>query len=119
MPLLDYWTISVVVHETKENLVLQQMRDEMHLSPNVKLSGMSGMAHIETQQLANEFLNACRPVLDKRYKFGYEATIKKNGGSDHKSLRNQIQRDSAIILERLRTSNLAPNKKVEIVQQSG
>jgi hypothetical protein len=114
MAFIDYWIISITVHESKVSLTLQQMREELFLSPNVKLSGMNGMAHIVSEELANDFLNRCRPVLDKRYKFGYEATVQKNSGSSHKSLLNQIERDSAVIKERLRTCNFAPNIKVEV-----
>ena len=72
------------------------------------------MAHIESEQLAKEYLKACSPIFEKRYKHGYEAEVRKNSASNHKSVVSRIERDSAILRERLRTRNFAPNKKVEI-----
>ena len=36
------------------------MREEEYLSPNVKLSGMNGMAQIESEELANDLGNLRR-----------------------------------------------------------
>lgn len=114
MSLLDYWTIVIEVNEFKPSLSVQQMRDGLYLSPHVKLSGFPSMAHIESEQLAKEYLKACSPIFEKRYKHGYEAEVQKNSASNYKSVVSRIERDSAIIRERLRTRNFAPNKKVEI-----
>ncbi|MCP5197534.1 MAG: hypothetical protein H6974_12255 [Gammaproteobacteria bacterium] len=114
MALLDYWAIFIEVKEFKPSLSIQQMRDGLYLSPNVKLSGFPSMAYIESEQLAKEYLKACVPVFEKRYKHGYEAEVQKHSASKHKSVVSRIERDSAIIRERIKTCNFAPNKKVEI-----
>ncbi len=75
----EYWTISVAVSEAKSSLFSQQVRDELYLSPNVKLSGMNKMAQIESKELATDFLCGCSPVLERRYRSGYVATLKKWG----------------------------------------
>lgn len=114
MSLIKYWTISVTVSEAKSSLTLQQMRDEMYLSPSVKLAGMNGMAHIESQDLAYKFLDGCRPVLDARYKSGYEVAVQECCGSKHKSLLERIENDSSVVKARVETKNFVSNRKVEI-----
>lgn len=113
MALIEYWTISVVVHDVKSSLTLQQVREEMYLSPNVKLSGLNGMACIESEELAKDFLNGCLPILEKRYKAGYEASIQRSCASRNNSLIKQIELDSAVVKARLKTGNFSPNKKVQ------
>lgn len=112
MPSLQYWSIIVEIERSIGGLELQQMRDELWLGPNLRLAGMTGMAHIETEELAQQFLDACLPIFNKRYKDGYTVRLVPNGGHDHKSLRGRIDRDSTIIRIRLATGNFAPNKPV-------
>jgi len=47
MPILNFWSIAVEVDRSVGGLEIQQMRDELWLGPNVRLAGLSGMAHIE------------------------------------------------------------------------
>ncbi len=70
MAFIDYWSIAITVNKPFDSLVIQQMRDEMWVSPNVRLAGLSGMAHIKSEDLAVCYLYACKPVFDKRYPQG-------------------------------------------------
>lgn len=110
--MINYWGISIQTDETKGSMLLQQDRDEMYLSPHVRLAGMSKMAHIDSDEMAEAFLAACTPVLNKRYGVGYTAVVVEWRGSDTRQLREQIYRDSAIVRARLKTGNFAPNRAV-------
>lgn len=110
--MINYWGIRIQTDETKGSMLLQQDRDEMHLSPHVRLAGMSKMAHIDSEEMAEAFLAASTPVLNKRYGIGYRAAVVEWSGSDTRQLREQIYCDSAIVRARLKTGNFAPNRAV-------
>lgn len=92
------------------NLFYQEYKNELFLSPHVRLCGLSGMAHVESKSLAENFAEACIAILQKRY--GNETTIQvfECMGSETKSLLARISRDSAIIRKRLASNNFSPNK---------
>lgn len=89
-----------------------QMHNELHLGPNVRLSGHNGMAHIESAVLAEEFAQVCLPRLQKRYGADTTLRVVECQASGNKQLLERIKRDSEIIRKRIDTGNLAPNKPV-------
>ena len=115
MTRIKYWGIQISVNKDVNSLTHQQMRDEMWVGPHVRLTGMSGMAHIGSKNLADRYLQACIPVFDKRYKDGYAAGVVEWEGSSNKRLLTRVEKDSEIIKERLKTGNMAPNKRPKIV----
>lgn len=112
--MISYWVISVRLDESRSGLLVQQERDELYLSPHVRLAGLDGHACVESPELAEDFLEATSPILDKRYRGRFTAEVVECRGHDYRQLREQIYRDSAIIKARLRTENFAPNRKVEL-----
>lgn len=108
---IKYFSIipSLSVHAPM-SLFYQEEKNELYLSPNVKLCGFGGMAHIETEALAQRFLEACTPRLQKRYGNNTSLEVVNCEASEHKKLLDRIKRDSEIIQKRLETSNFAPNK---------
>ncbi|WP_022964294.1 hypothetical protein [Halopseudomonas pelagia] len=110
--MINYWIISVQLNEGKDSLFVQQERDELFLSANVRLAGLNKVAHIESEEMAEAFLAGCTPKLNKRYGNGYTAQVVECRGSDTRQLRDQIYRDSVIIRARLETGNFVSNRKV-------
>lgn len=88
--------------------------DELCISPHVKLAGFAKEAHINDIELAKKFLDRCLPIFQKRY--GAETTliIIKCSSGENNRLTRRIQRDTEIIKARLKTNNMAPNKKVNL-----
>gem|GEM_PF-4478596 len=111
--MINYWIISVQLNEGKASLFVQQDRDELFLSANVRLAGLNKVAHIESEEMAEAFLAGCKPKLNKRYSNGYVAEIVECRGSDSRQLREQILQDSAIIRARLQAGNFIANHKVD------
>ena len=67
------------------------------------------MAHIQSELLANQFAEACLPLLEKRYKKEVQIQVQAWQSSDNKYLPRKIQTDSEIVQQRLLTNNFAPN----------
>ena len=111
MSFVKYWGIQITVNKEVHSLPDQQWANEMWVGPHVRLTGMSGMAHIVSKNLAEQYLHACIPVFDKRYKDGFEACIKEWEESSNKQLMVRLDMDSRIIQERIKTGNMAPNNK--------
>lgn len=92
------------------SLFYQDEKNELCLSSNVRLCGMARMAHIDSRQLAEQFVEACLPTLQKRY--GNETTLEifECMASATDSLKERIKVDSEIIRKRIATNNFSPNK---------
>lgn len=92
------------------SLFIQDEKNELFLSPHVRLCGFPAMAHIESESLAQRFAEACTPRLQKRY--GNETTLEVLSweATEDKKLLERIRRDTDLIRKRLDTGNLAPNK---------
>jgi len=86
--------------------------DELFISPHVKLSRFSQEARIGNIKLAKKFLVKCLPIFQKCY--GNETTLKiiQSSSGQFNSISKPIGHDTKIIKEILKTSNMAPNKKV-------
>ena len=107
-----YYTISLKVDNPNKPLAHDQSKG-VGLTADVRLA-ITKSAHIESRELAEEFLSNCRSIFEKRYgRDGYEAYINKYEGSGRHVI-HQIKRDSDIIRARICTSNFAPNKKADL-----
>jgi hypothetical protein len=95
-------------------LFRQNEKNELFLSPNVKLCGMDKMAFIESSSLAEKFREACMPRLQKRYGADFDLKIVVCDGfrESNKYVKSKIATDSEIISKRLATGNLVPNRPV-------
>jgi hypothetical protein len=97
-----------------KTLFVQEEKNELFLSPHVRLCGFPGMAHIESEALAHQYAEACAPIFQKRY--GVDASLVVSAfellgkGKSYERLVQRIKKDSEIIRKRLATGNLAPNK---------
>lgn len=93
-----------------DHLHYQDAKNELHVSPHLRLCGHSAMAHIATQELAERFAEACAPIFQKRY--GNEAAVRVVRWEATKSARLEarIKKDTEIIQKRLETGNWSPNK---------
>jgi len=90
----------------------QLEKDELHISPHVKLAGFSKEAHISNIKLAKEFLDKCLPIFQRRY--GNETRleiIKCTSHSMHNQISQRVEKDSMLIKARLDQNIMAPNKK--------
>ncbi|NVZ11684.1 hypothetical protein HW932_20775 [Allochromatium humboldtianum] len=91
----------------------QDEKGEIYLGPHVRLSGLAGMAHIESKELAEQFAEACAPRLQKRYGKETRLNVVEWSATSNNKLDLRIKNDSEIIKKRLATRNLAPNKPVQ------
>jgi hypothetical protein len=103
----------VVPHLEKHapsSLFASEAKGELFLGPHVRLSGLSGMAHLESESLALQYAEVCAPVLQKRY--GHETTLEVDSwdAMESKKLRATIKKHSSIVRKRIATGNLASNK---------
>lgn len=92
------------------SLFVQDEKNELFLSPHVRLCGFPAMAHIESESLAQQFAEACTPRLQKRYGSDTRLEILSWEAMGDKKLLERIRRDTNIIRKRLDTGSLAPNK---------
>ncbi|PMR68278.1 hypothetical protein CR158_05440 [Halomonas heilongjiangensis] len=90
----------------------QDEKNELFIGPHVRLAGLPGMAHIDTEQLANAYAEAVRPVLQRRYGSESDVQVIAVQAGGEKAVKDRIRRDSAIVRKRLATGNMSPNKAV-------
>jgi len=110
MAKFDFWVIKPTsVMPELISLYPQIYHDEMFLSPHVRLCGLSGLAHIESELLARDFAEACTPSLQKRYGANFSLGVE-SASSSERNVSERIKKDSSIIRKRLETGNFAPNK---------
>ena len=91
----------------------QLHKNELYISPHVKLAGHAKEAYIEDKKTAQEFMNRCIPIFKRRY--GEDTTIeiiKAYSHSNDKKLLAHIEKDTLIIKARIKQNNMIPNKKV-------
>jgi hypothetical protein len=91
-------------------LFTQEEKNELYVGPHVRLCGFSGMAHIETESLAQTYAEAIAPIFQKRYGNGTTLEVGYWETSMNKKTILRIEKDSAIIKKRLATNNFASNK---------
>lgn len=112
MHFITFFTIEPILSgHAPMGMFIQDEKNELALSPNVRLCGIPLIAHIESEALAHQFAEACTPRLQKRY--GNQTTLEVHQceAVENPKLLDRIKNDSDIIRKRLATGNLAPNKK--------
>ncbi|TSK07807.1 MAG: hypothetical protein FPO08_00390 [Geobacter sp.] len=105
-----YYAISLFFPEGIPGKIQFQQNDlELFLSPNGKLTS-SGMAHLRSRELAERFLVAYLPRLQKRYRDGFEVKVSEwLSVRENKRLKARIEKDSSLVEKRLETGVLASN----------
>jgi hypothetical protein len=98
------------------HLGYQEDKHEMYLSANGALSGPK-QCQLDTRELAEKFLEAYMPRLQKRYGADVQADVIPceticSGESSLKRLKARIEADSKIARKRLETGLLAPNARL-------
>jgi hypothetical protein len=109
-----YYAINLIISgAAPDALSRQQEKNELFLSANGALAGLDKMAHLESKELAELFMDAYMPRLLKRYgdnvKVGVITCETIRGGGKH--LLARITADSALARKRLETGILASNFK--------
>jgi len=98
------------------HLGYQEDKNELYLSANGALSGPK-QCQLDTKELAEKFLEAYMPRLQKRYGANVLAEVFKceaqcSGALSEKRVRARIEADSRIARKRLETGLLAPNARL-------
>lgn len=108
----QYFSIRVRISKIAPSAVFaQQQRDELFLSPNGRLAGFNQMAMLESQELADQFLEAYMPRLQVRYGADTQAEVCSwtvQGKTCFEEKRSKY--DSTIARKRLESGILAANK---------
>lgn len=97
--------------QASSTLFVQQGHNELFLSAHGRLCGLNKMAHLETAEIATEFMDAYLPRLRKRY--GQDVSveiIKCTYNGQVKRTLNRINQDSELARKRIETGVLAPNQ---------
>lgn len=107
---IDYYTIKPEVKkDAPSNLFYHEQKGELYLSANLRLCSSCKNAHIESLELAQLFVEAIMPTLQRRYGNDFDLRIVKCGSSENKKIRENIQKESEIIRKRIATGNFASN----------
>lgn len=111
---IKYYILKVILYGKIPDFLYRQIeKNELFLSPNVKLSGIEKVAYIESTSLAEKFKEACMPRLQKRYGAEFDLNVMECEGFERNSYtKSKIAKDSEIIKKRLATGNFAPNKPI-------
>lgn len=108
---LTYFTIKPELPQVAPNsLLYQDEKNELFLGPHVRLCGLLGMVHIDSEALAYQFAEACTPSLQRRYGNATKLTVVPWQTTEDKRLLSRIQKDSEIVRKRIAAGNFTPNK---------
>lgn len=111
----NWFSLAVILAgQAPSPLFVQEQKDGMYVSPHTRLAGFHGVAYLKSRALAEDFAEALKPIFERRYGPGFSIEIEDWSGSSSLSLLARIEKDSAIVAERLKTRNLVPNKAVHI-----
>lgn len=110
---ITYYAIKLDLSGSAPNkLFCQQEKDELFLSANGVLVGRTKMAHLESRELAELFMEAYIPRLQKRYDADVNVEIRGwTSRGDDKRTMARIEADSVLARKRLETGILASNVK--------
>jgi len=108
-----YYSITLSMSRPAPSPLFQQDdKSELYLSANGALCGLNKMAHLDSPELAKEFIDIYMPRLQKRYGADVRVGIVK--GTCHgyvTRISARILKDSAVARKRIETGILAPNIK--------
>lgn len=107
-----YFAIKLVITgDAPITLFAQQEHDELYISAHGRLCGLDRMAHLDSEELAKEFMEAYLPRFRKRY--GQDVSINiivcSYVGKD-KRTQQRIKQDSELARKRIDTGILASNQ---------
>jgi hypothetical protein len=95
------------------SLYYYEEKNELHISPHVRLCSGAKAAQIKDQALAERFADAILPRLQMRYGSEFELTINKvtSAGSEKAMAKVALktEQDSELIRKRIETGNFAGN----------
>ena len=91
-------------------LFTQAEKNELYVGPHVRLCGFSGMAHIESESLAQKYAEAIAPIFQKRYGNSTSLKVVSLDAGMNKKVVLRIAKDSEIIKKRLAANNFVSNK---------
>ena len=114
--MIKWYQICVDAGELSTGLTInfhyQLEKGNICISPNVRLAGHVKEARIESTSLAQQYLDRCLPIFQKRYGNNVKLSIMEcQGSSLDKITVKRIQNDSALIKARLEQNIMASNKK--------
>jgi len=92
------------------SLHYQQEKNQLFIGPHFRLCGVNGAASLVSRELAERTREALLPRFQKRYGNDTDIIIEECETTNERFLK-LIERDSAIVQERLDKGYLAPNKK--------
>ena len=107
-----YYSIKLVISgDAPVTLFAQQERNELFISAHGRLCGLNKMAHLDTSELASEFMEAYLPRFRKRY--GQDVSIdivQCSYTGQVKRTQSRIKQNSEIARKRIETGVLASNQ---------
>lgn len=114
--MIKWYQICVDVDKLSSGLTVnfnyQLEKGNIFISPNVRLAGDVKEARIENIHLAQQYLDRCLPIFQKRYGISVKLSIMECQSScSNKRTLTRINSDSAIIKARLEQDIMTPNKK--------
>lgn len=92
------------------SLHYQQEKNQLFIGPHFRLCGIGAQAYLVSRELAERTREALLPRFQKRYGNDTDIIIEEWEATNERVLK-AIERDSAIVQERLDKGCLAPNKK--------
>ena len=98
--------------DSPSNVFLQHEKDEMYVGPHTRPSGHTGVAYIDSRELADSYAAELLPVYERRYGKGVELKVEEVSGTLRAKEKARMRDHSDIIHKRIATQNFAPNKKV-------
>jgi hypothetical protein len=97
------------------NFHYQLEKGNICISPNVRLAGDVKEARIESISLAQQYLDRCLPIFQRRYGNKVELSIMECQTScSNKRTLKRIQDDSTLIKARLEQNIMASNRKPKL-----
>ena len=109
----SYYAITVSGMDIYLNLpFLAPKNDDLFVSSSTKISTRKNMAHIDSLDLAKEFIQELAKVFNSRYGEDIQFDIIKLEGTHHNTAK-KIKKDSEIIRKRIKAGNFASNKMPE------
>jgi seryl-tRNA(Sec) selenium transferase len=114
--MINWYQICVDSGELSTGLTInfhyQIEKENICISPNVRLAGHVKEARIESISLAQQYLDRCLPIFQRRYGNKVELSIMECRTScSNKRTIKRIQDDSTLIKARLEQNIMASNKK--------
>ena len=100
---ITYYSLQLLLpNGAPSPLFVQEAKDELFFSANMRLCGLRKMAYLESADLAEKFKEACLPKILKRY--GPDTTASIIKGTTYglqKRTMDKIKKDSELVKARI------------------